>query len=286
MKKIALGKGLDALIGERSVSISEEDIPVRMISVDSIRESEYQPRKKFDEDADKELMKSIQEKGIIQPLLVNKEKEGFQLIAGERRLRAVKKLGIKQVPVLIKEVKGKEEILELSLIENIQREDLNPIEKAESYQRLMKEFEYTQQMVADKVGKERSSVANTIRILELEEEIKEMVRNGKLNFGQARTLLSISDKEERLRLADKASSGDISVRELERLSSKVKIKNGKKKIKYTLKDPNVEEAEARLRNIFQTKVSIAERGRGSGRIIIEYFSPKERNNIINIILNK
>ena len=222
MKKVVLGKGLDALIKAAPALNREEEITIHLIPLGSIKSNEYQPRKNFDRSALDDLKRSIKENGIIQPLLVRKVGDSFHLIAGERRLRAARELKKERVPVIIKEIKAKADLLELALIENIQREDLNYLEKAESYRKLIKEFGLTQEEVADKVGKERSSVANTLRILELEPEIKKMIAGGKINFGQAKALLSINDSRLRLNTAKKAMNRGLSVRELERIAAKAK----------------------------------------------------------------
>lgn len=283
MKKIVLGKGLDALIGDTVSLNNARAVQVRMIPVGLITSNDYQPRKNFDKTSLEELKKSIEENGIIQPLLVRRAGEAYQLIAGERRLRAARALKMDQVPAIIKVVREKAELLELALIENIQREDLNPLERAESYRRLIKEFGLSQEQVADKVGKERSSVANTLRLLELEPEIKKLIVDRKISFGQAKVLLSLKTTTDRITAARKAVAQGLSVRELEKLVSRRKRISGKVKFRIE-KDPHLIEMEAQLREIIKTKVTIVPGKSGRGRIEIEYYNSTELDRICSMII--
>ncbi len=282
MRKVVLGKGLDALIRTPPSSAPSDEVKVQMISARLIKSNEYQPRKRFDRGALEDLKRSINENGIIQPLLVRKVGESYQLIAGERRLRAALELKNERVPVIVKEVKAEADLLELALIENIQREDLNFLERAESYRQLIKEFGLTQEEVAVKVGKERSSVANTLRILELETEIKRMIAEGKINFGQAKALLSIKDSKFRLMIAKRVISQGLSVRELEKIASQQNRTPPSKKISIE-RDPHIVEMEERLQEIMKTKVRIIERRAGRGRLEVEYYSLPELDKICALI---
>ena len=278
MKNIVLGKGLDALIRTPPSSSASDEVKVEIISARLIKSNKYQPRKSFGRNALDDLKRSIKENGIIQPLLVRKVGEAYQLIAGERRLRAALELKKDKVPVIVKEVKIEADLLELALIENIQREDLNSLERAESYRQLIKEFGLTQEEVAVKVGKERSSVANTLRILELEPAIKRMIAEGKINFGQAKALLSIKSSEIRLKIAKRVIARGLSVRELEKIASEKRGQPDVKK-KPMLRDPHIIEMEERLQEIMKTKVRIIPRQSGRGRIEIEYYSLEELDRI-------
>jgi ParB family chromosome partitioning protein len=283
MKKLALGKGLDALIGPES-KISGRSAEVMIVPLSRIERSEYQPRKKFEPKALQDLKQSIKEKGVIQPILLRKSGAGFQLIAGERRVRAAIELGLKEIPALVKEIDRGEDILEISLIENIQREDLNPLEKARGYRRLVDEFGLSQEQVAAKVSKDRATVANTMRILELEEEIKSMIEDGKINFGQARALLAISSGEKRMELAKMASAHDLSVREIEKIAQGVKGARRRER-RQVEKDVHVLEMESRLREVLKTKVVIRTNRRKKGVIEIEYYSLEDFERISSILLS-
>ncbi len=282
MEKRALGRGLDALIGDGERLLTGRTDRVITLEVGMILENDYQPRKRFEAASLSELKDSIREKGILQPILVRRRGEKYQLIAGERRLIAARELGLEKIPALVREVRDNQDLLELSLIENIQREDLNPLEKAKSYKRLIDEFGLTQEEVAKKVGKVRSSVANTVRLLELEEEIKELIGEGKLNFGQARALLGIGDPAERLKVALKAVDRPFSVREIEEIASARKGRGGedRKKKKKKAADPHLAEVEQTLRDRLKTKVTVTQKRGGKGKIEIEYYSLEEFERIV------
>lgn len=283
MKKPALGKGLDALIGPE-VRIASSSAEVMIVPISRIERSEYQPRKKFESQALEDLKKSIQEKGVIQPILLRRNGQNYQLIAGERRVRAAIELGLKEIPALIRDIEKGDEILEISLIENIQREDLNPLEKARGYKRLTEEFGLSQEQVADKVAKDRATVANTMRLLELEEEIKSMVENNRLNFGQARALLAISPGAKRLELAKTASAHDLSVREIEKIAQGVKGAR-RREARPVERDVHVMEMEGRLREVLKTKVIVRQSRKKRGVIEIEYYSLEDFERISSILLS-
>ncbi len=271
--KTALGKGLDALIPEKG----EE---VLYIDIDRIRPSKQQPRKFFDEKALKELAASIKEKGVLQPIIVSRTCDGtFNLITGERRWRASLLAGLKKVPALIKNIASKDS-LEIALIENIQREDLNPIETAEAFNRLVKEFDLTQEELSDRVGKERATVANYLRLLKLPDEIKTMIYSGSLSMGHARALLSIEGRTSQVEAARKIIKNGLSVREAELLAKKVSRppKPGVRK------DPQILSLEEKLIKHLGTRVRILHKGKKGGQIEIEYYSLEELDRLLEILL--
>ena len=283
MKKAVLGRGLDALIGKRDVALKESESSIRMLEIDEIKVTNYQPRHQFDKGSLDDLKRSILEKGIIQPLLVRKSAGGYQLIAGERRLRAAEEAGIKQIPVIVKDNVTDAELLEISLVENIQRQDLNPLEKARGYKRLGEEFGLTQEDIAQKVGQERSSVTNTLRLLELDDEIKAMIEKGEISFGQAKVLLSIDEPDKRLEYAKLIRTTPISVRRLEIM---VRSKSRRKrKASLVSGDIHLQDVESRLRDALQTRVTIRIGKGKTGRIEIEYYSDEDRERIISRLIS-
>lgn len=276
----SLGRGLDALI-----PISKEEEKVQKVSVDTGSEGElkisdikpnpHQPRKNFDEEGIKELSNSIKEHGIIQPLIVSKEKDEYILIAGERRLRAAKLAGFTSVSVILRTTREQEK-LELSLIENVQRIDLNVLEEAASYKKLIDEFNLTQDEVAKKVGKSRSTVANMLRLLTLPIEVKKGLREGRITEGHARTILSKNTIEEQILLYNNIVEGKMNVRQAE---VKSKEKNNPKDNKINLELKSFEEA---LIRSIGSKVKIQKKGAG-GKIVIEYYSDEELERIVKKI---
>lgn len=271
--KTALGKGLDALIPEKGEEIL-------YVEIDRVVPGGHQPRKFFNEKTLKELAVSIKEKGVLQPVIVSRAGDGtFNLIAGERRWRASKIAGLKTIPALIKNVASKDS-LEIALIENIQREDLNPIETAEAFNRLIKEFDLTQEELADKVGKERATVANYLRLLNLPDEIKTMLYNGSFSMGHARALLSVERRTIQIETARKIIKKRLSVREAESLLRKI---SKPPKVRLT-KDPQISSLEERLIKHLGTKVSISDKGKKGGKIEIEYYSPEELDRLLEILM--
>lgn len=266
MKRVALGKGLDALIPGDTATGRKE---IREVEVSRIKANPNQPRQRFDEDKLKELAESINQKGLIQPIVVRPLEEGYELVIGERRLRAVQQLQLEYIPSIIYEKISKKETMELALIENIQRENLNPIEEAEAYRVLLQEFGLSQEELASQVGKDRSSVANSLRLLTLPEKIRLTVIEDKLSAGAARVILAVPGEQEKIELADKAIREGYSVRELE------KIVYGESKRRTTrrkaIKPPHLLSIEDGLRKTLQTKVTINPRRKG-GRIIIDYYN--------------
>lgn len=270
--KTALGKGLDALIPDKGEEILYVDI-------ERIRPGKQQPRKFFDEKALTELSSSIKERGVLQPIIVSRTGEGtFNLITGERRWRAATLAGLKKIPALIKNVASKDS-LEIALIENIQREDLNPIETADAFNRLIKEFDLTQEELSEKVGKDRATVANYLRLLKLPDEIKTLLYNGALSMGHARALLSIEGRTLQVEAARKILKKGLSVRETESLVKKI-IKPAKVRDK---KDSQILALEEKLIKQLGTKVRILHKGKKGGKIEIEYYSVDELDRLLEIL---
>ena len=297
-----LGKGLDALIPNKAGGPSKEpakktrsavvkkDKPTekdnlaaeRLVKISSVEPNLNQPRRHFDEDALLELSESIKQYGVLQPLLVSDKKDYFEIIAGERRWRAAKMAGLKEVPVVVKEFTD-QEIVEISLIENIQREDLNPIEEAMAYKRLMEEFHLKQDEIADRVAKSRTAVTNSMRLLKLSSKVQEMVIADMISAGQARALLGISDEALQETTAMKVFDEKLSVRETEKLVKN--LVSPAKKIKTernTAEDAIYESLEEKMKGIMGTKVSIQRKKNNKGKIEIEYYSRDELERIIDL----
>jgi ParB family chromosome partitioning protein len=271
--KTALGKGLNALIPEKG-----EDI--LYLDIDRILPGKFQPRKLFDETSLKELSASIKEKGVLQPIIVSRTGEGtFYLIAGERRWRASILAGLKKIPALVKNVASKD-ALEIALIENIQREDLNPIETAEAFSRLINDFELTQEELSEKVGKERATVANYLRLLKLPDEIKAMLYRGVLSMGHARALLSVEGRAPQIEAARKIIKNGLSVRETEVIAKKT----AKPTKKSADRDPQISLLEEKLIKHLGTKVHILHKGKKGGKIEIEYYSLDELDKLLEILM--
>jgi len=280
MQKQALGKGLGALIPDLSVLDDKEKkaLGINEIELDKIVPNEYQPRKVFSDEKMKELAASIKEQGVIQPVIVHRAGSGYQLIAGERRWRASRLAGLKTIPALVKEA-TKRELLEMALIENIQREDLNPLEAAEAYKRLQDEFKLTQEDLAKRVGKERSTVTNFLRLLGLPREIKQELAAGALTMGHAKALLSLERVRDQMQAALTIVKKGLSVREAEALATRLKNPPKEKRARLSHELKSVEE---KLKKVLGTKVSITARSKG-GRIVIQYYSAEELDRIIDSI---
>jgi ParB family chromosome partitioning protein len=271
--KTALGKGLNALIPKQG----EE---VLYLDIDRIMPGKQQPRRVFHEESLKELAASIKEKGVLQPVIVSRTGDGsFNLIAGERRWRASVLAGLKKIPALIKNVASRDS-LEIALIENIQREDLNPIETAEAFNRLVKDFDLTQEELALKVGKERATVANYLRLLKLPDEIKTMLYNGSLSMGHARALLSIEGRANQIEAAGKIIRKNLNVRESELLAKRT----AKPARGVVGKDPQISSLEEKLIKQLGTKVRIKHKGKKGGKIEIEYYSLDELDRLLDILM--
>ncbi len=281
MQKQALGKGLGALIPDLSTLDARERkaLGIMEVELDRIVPNEFQPRKVFDDGKLRELAASIREQGVIQPVIVHRIGANYGLIAGERRWRAARLAGLKTVPALVREA-TKRELIEQALIENIQREDLNPLEAAEAFKRLQDEFRLTQEDLAKRVGKERSTVANFLRILGLPKEIRQHLASGALSLGHAKAILSLERHRDQFLVANAAVKKGISVREAEALAAKLKHPA---KEKRTVRAPAEHRAvEERLKKALGTKVSLAPKARG-GRIVIEYYSNDDLDRILEKI---
>jgi ParB family transcriptional regulator, chromosome partitioning protein len=283
-QKSALGRGLGSLIPHKQ-TITEQVIPsahteVLDISVDEIAENPHQPRQYFSPAELEDLIASIKEFGIIQPLVVTRNNGEYELIAGERRLRASRTLGLSTVPVIVRDV-NEQEKLELALIENIQRQDLNAIEEALAYRALIDEFNLKQEEVASRVGKSRSNVANTLRLLDLDPEVLEALKVGKLSKTHARTLLAEPDLQKRHQLFLQILDGGVSVREVEARASNT---GSRKKHGQDRKDPNILAHEKRLREILGTKVDIQEAA-GKGKIMISFYSREELMDLLDQLID-
>jgi ParB family transcriptional regulator, chromosome partitioning protein len=273
-----LGKGLDALIPSLNV---EENDQIIEAQIQQIRPNPYQPRKEFDEKALDELAESIKEHGVIQPLIVRKSIKGFELVAGERRLRASERAGLSTVPVVIREFSN-EQVMEIALIENLQRENLNAIEVAQAYEKIMKQFTLTQEELAKKVGKSRPHVANFMRLLQLPQEIQDFVSRGTLSMGHARALLAIEDSQLKLKLAKEAIRKELSVRQMEELIKQLTQRVSRETKSKPKKDVFLSQWEEKLRQTFATSVQI-KRGKNKGKIEIEFYTDEDLERIMDLI---
>lgn len=279
----ALGRGLKALIPDpESFDTPEQARSVQEIPIKQIRANPYQPRQVFDPEAIEELRQSIQEKGVISPVIVRAAAEGYELIAGERRVRAVRELGYATIPAVIRKVETESEMLELSLIENIQREQLNPMEEARSYKSLITAYHYTQDQVAAKVGKKRATVANSIRLLGLPAAVQELIAAGGLSMGQARPLLSLKDGHDQERWARKIVKRGWSARQVEEAVRVHAGPGGKRAETPGRGRHRLSGLEDELQRALGTKVTIRER-RGKGKIEIEFYSEEDLDRILEVL---
>lgn len=281
-RKPALGKGLRALIPEIPPGDEAAVAAIQDIAVESVLPNPFQPREHFDAQALEELKASIAEKGLVQPITVRRFDGRYQLIAGERRLRAVRELGLATIPAYVLDVQSDEELLELSIIENIHREDLNPLEVARGYQRLIDECHLTQEEVAQKVGKDRSTVANFLRLLKLPRRIQESLASGELSMGHARALLALNNSEDQIRIWQQTVKHALPVRKVEQLVREAL--EGARPVKAPQKElpPQLREMENRLRHALATQVHIRPRGR-RGVIEIEYYSDDDLDRLTGLI---
>lgn len=288
-KKRGLGRGLNALINTGSdIEVKEKskdnnDNKEVFVNISLVEPNRNQPRKEFDKEALSELAASIKQYGILQPIMVQKNGDMYEIIAGERRWRAAKEAGLKEVPVIVRDY-DKQKIMEISIIENIQRENLNPIEEAMAYQCLMEEYGLKHDELADKVSKNRSTITNSMRLLRLSENIQQMIIDGKISTGHAKVLLSVENKEEQEKIAAELISKSLSVRELEKLVKKYikprKKKENKDTIDYSL---FYKEYEDKLKDILGTKVQINTKDKNKGRIEIDYYSAAELERIVELL---
>lgn len=297
IKKKGLGKGLDSLIpdnksmksvtSEKTVESKEDAAAksgVQVMKINEVEPNRDQPRKNFDEDALLELSDSIKQFGVLQPLLVRKRKDYYEIIAGERRWRAAKLAGVKEVPVIEKEYTD-QQILEIGLIENIQRENLNPIEEAIAYKRLLEEFNLKQDEVAERVSKSRTAVTNSMRLLKLSDKVQQMIIDDMISTGHARALLAIDDPELQYTLANKIFDEKLSVRETEKLVKEIKNPKKPKEKKPVANSFIYQDLEEKMKSVFGTKVSIASKGKGKGKIEIEYYSDDELEHLFDMMMS-
>ena len=290
-----LGKGLDALIPsgineksektEKQKKTEEKSGGETIVNITKVEPNREQPRKNFDEDALEELAESIKQFGLLQPILVQDRKTYYEIIAGERRWRAAKKAGLKEVPVIIKNL-SEQEIVEISLIENIQRENLNPIEEAQAYKRLLTEFNLKQDEVAERVAKSRTAVTNSMRLLKLCDDVQQMVIEGMISTGHARALISIEDPEQQYNIAQQIFDEKLSVRDVEQL-----VKNLNKPAKVSSKKETIDKSleavyqdiEENLKQKLSTKVSITSKGNGAGKLEIEFYSHDDLERLMDLL---
>jgi len=284
MKK-GLGRGIGALFSEDTNVISEEKKANEsqvIMKLTEIEPNKNQPRKDFDKEKISSLAESIREYGLIQPIVVTKNAAGrYTIVAGERRWRAAKAAGIKEVPVIINEY-TEEQIAEIALIENLQREDLNPIEEALGYQSLINDFNLTQEAVSEKLGKSRSAIANSLRLLSLEDEIKKYLISGEISSGHARAILSLEDKNLRIELAERILLNGLNVRQAEALSKTIQRKKPKKEKPVTVYDIELKSLCERLSSRFGTKVSLTQ-GKNKNKIEIEYYNDSDLERILELL---
>jgi len=276
----ALGRGLEALIP----SAGTEEHGIRQIPLDAIHPSGHQPRKVFDDNKLQELAGSIRSHGVLAPIILRQTNDGYELVAGERRFRAARMAGLATIPAIIKEVSNSE-MLELALIENIQREDLNPIEEAEVYRRLTEEFGLSQEEVARRVGRDRSSVANALRLLRLPARIQQDLAAGSLTAGHARALLALEVASEQLRLREQIVRRGLTVRAAESLVRRLKARPVPRRLSAARLSPHVSALEDRLRQRLATKVAIIPAGRG-GRIELHYFSDEDLTRLVEAVCRR
>lgn len=285
-----LGKGLDLLIPntvgetkkEKEKSKTKEDAGQVVVKITQVEPNREQPRKNFGEDSLQELADSIKQFGLLQPILVQDKEDHYEIIAGERRWRAAKLAGLKEVPVIIRKY-SKQEIVEISLIENIQREDLNPIEEAQAYKRLLNEFHLKQDEVAERVSKSRTAVTNSMRLLKLCDEVQQMLIDDMISTGHARALLAVEDPEEQYALAQRIFDEKLSVREVEKLvKDRKKPEKPKKKEDETLKAIYSDIGE-KLKQRLSTKVTVSAKGNGAGKIEIEFYDHDDLDRLLEMI---
>ena len=281
MERRALGKGLSALIPEKVLESGERKEEIIYLQIGQIKPNPLQPREDFNQQSIEELAQSIKEKGVIQPLLVRRRGDNYELIAGERRFRAVNSLGLKEIPAIVRDVSDQDS-LELALIENIQREGLNPIEEAHAYRHLIDKFQVSQEKISEVLGKARVSITNTLRLLKLPHEIQEEMKKGRISFAHGRALLEIEDENQQRRLAQDTIAKGLSVRELENLIKSNRPKSIKRSIGQGQREPIVAILEEQLQHALATKVRISKRKK-RGHINIEFYSQEDLQRIVNVI---
>ncbi|WP_196001793.1 ParB/RepB/Spo0J family partition protein [Clostridium sp. 1001271B_151109_B4] len=288
-KKFGLGKGLNALIPEDTMILEKKETKVEsknegytLIDINLIKNNDSQPRKRFDDERIMELAESIKSNGIVQPLILKKDNSEYVIVAGERRWRAAKSIGIKEVPAVVMDLTEKQ-VLEISLIENIQREDLNSIEEATAYKRLISDFSLTQEQLSKRIGKSRVAITNTLRLLNLSDDVQQYIIEGVISEGHGRALLAITDSKLQCELAQNVIDDKLSVRELEIMIRKLKDDSGRSKNKSRKENnPYYKDVTERLENYFGTKVNITNKN-NKGKIEIEYYSEEDLQRILEII---
>jgi ParB family transcriptional regulator, chromosome partitioning protein len=278
LKKVILGRGLDALI-----PTEREGYGYMLLGIEEMRPNMFQPRKDFDEEGIEELASSIQEKGIIQPLIVRKTENGYEIIAGERRWRAAQKVGLTKVPVIIKDVSDRE-VLELALVENLQREDLNPVEEATAYEQLIEDFGLTHEEISKRIGKERSTITNQLRLLKLPDEVKQSLIRGEITAGHARAILSLQSYSKSKEVLESIKREKLSVRKTEKLVQKLSEEK-EQTVKLHDIDPYIDHLTDELKRTLGTQVKIIDKG-GKGKIEVEYYSKDELERLIEILIGK
>ena len=297
VKKKGLGKGLDSLIPDNRSSkasekpekkepshVEEMKTGEQMMKINMVEPNREQPRRNFEEDALLELADSIKQFGVLQPLIVRKRNDYYEIIAGERRWRAAKIAGIKEVPVIIKDY-NEQEVVEIALIENIQRENLNPIEEAMAFKKLLEEYHLKQDEVAERVSKSRTAVTNSMRLLKLNEKVQQMIIDDMISTGHARALLAIDDLEQQYILANKIFDEKLSVRETEKLIKELKNPKKAKEKKKVENSFIYKDLEDKMKEVFGTKVHVAVKGKGKGKIEIEYYSDDELERMFDMIMS-
>lgn len=275
MNKRGLGKGLGALIRENEQEIINT---VSELKITELEANQNQPRRNFDDQNLQELADSIKQHGIVQPIIVRKLENGYQIVAGERRWRAARLAGLKTVPVVVKEYSNIQ-VMEIALIENLQRQDLNAIEEAIAYKSLIEEHDMTQESISERIGRSRSAIANTLRLLNLPSEIKEFVVQGKISAGHARALLAVTDKKKQIEMAQKIYEQQLNVRDIEKLVMQKDKKESSKEIKKTVE---IIEIEDRLKKALATKVNIVHK-KSKGKIEIEYYNNDDLERILELL---
>ena len=289
-KKKGLGKGLDALFANTEINTKEisvtntaenTDNGISYININDIKPNEGQPRKTFDDEKIGELADSIQEHGLIQPIVLRKSGKGYEIVAGERRWRACRKAGLKEVPCIIKELTDEENML-IAIIENMQREDLNPIEEAEGLNQMIVTYGLTQAEVSKSVGKSRPYITNALRLLKLPEEVRALVSDGELSAGHARAIAGVSSKTEQIRIAEKVVKEGLSVREIEKLIKEQAAPAKKPAKRKAEKNADVKRVEEDLKAVLGTRVNLAQTGK-KGKIEIEYYSREELERLIELL---
>ncbi|HUW34738.1 MAG TPA: ParB/RepB/Spo0J family partition protein [Planctomycetota bacterium] len=280
MSKGKLGRGLDFLLSKENPVTPDDQQAILQLKVSEIHPNRNQPRQEFDNEALSDLMDSIASNGIIQPIVVRRDADGYELIAGERRWRAATRLNMEYLPAIIRQADDAES-LQIALIENIQRQDLNPIEKARAYKELIVKFGLTQDQAATRLGMNRSSMANMLRLLELPEDIQHLVSRGTLSMGHARAILGINDIEEQRRLAKRIEKESLSVRHVEKYVAEYanKVNSPGNVLQPTPKPPHIRDIEDRLRIALGTRVTIVEHN-GSGKIVIDFFTPDDFDRVL------